>query len=195
MSGDEPHAAIAVRKFRNQDEADEVRCQVLETFLLAAVEAFRQQTSLQHQVNAGVNEFEAYVDAQLSGGDHPAHTAWLRRRKGTPAADAGTLRARRLIVLMAVALARCGLSQGGARRMAAKEATIRGVFPGEPVSAKAVEHWHYSQGALTPEDEQLVATALASAGVENRQRVALYFVGLAHLVHNPSAVIVPLDNE
>jgi hypothetical protein len=139
-----------------------------------------------------VLEFESFVVALLGGGSHPALEAWLTRRKGAPPADIGALRSRRLIMLMATALERAGMSAAEARRVAAKEATMAAIFPGEAVTAKAVEHWLERSPELTPADEQLIANAIASAGTAAKHRLALYFIGLAHFASNPSiAVMLP----
>jgi hypothetical protein len=53
----------------NQGEADAVRRQVLEKFLLGV------------RVNSDDQEFNALVDALFSGGDHPLLQAWERRRQ------------------------------------------------------------------------------------------------------------------
>jgi hypothetical protein len=185
---------IVVRKFRNRDEANDARRRVLEAFLLATSTAF-QQTDLAAKVNNGVLEFESFVDALLGGGSHPALDAWLARRKGTTAANIGTLRARRLIMLMAIALERSGMNGVEARRMAAQETTRAGIFPGETISAKALEHWLERMPDLAPADEQLIANAIANGGTAEKHRIALYFVGLAHFAHNPSVVVVPMLAE
>jgi hypothetical protein len=187
---DENDAKLVVRKFKNQHEADEVRRRVLETFLLAVSDILVKQTDIKTQINNGILEFDSFVDALLGGGSHPALEAWLGRRKGTPPADAGELRARRLIVLMTIALERSGLSMAAARSIAAREATATAVFPGKTVAVKTLEHWHDRMPDLTPRDEQLIATAIAVVGIEAKHRIALYFVGLAHYAHNPSVVIM-----
>jgi hypothetical protein len=192
---DESNAKLLVRKFRNQGEADEVRRRVLETFLLAVSDILVKQTDIKTQINAGILEFDSFVDALLGGGSHPALDAWLERRKGTPAADAGELRARRLIVLMTIALERSGLSMAAARSMAAREATATAVFPGQNISAKTIEHWHERMSELTPREEQLIATAIATAGTEAKHRLALYFIGHAHFAHNPTAMLVPVHTD
>jgi hypothetical protein len=192
---DESDAKLVVRKFKNQHEANEVRRRVLETFLLAASDILMKQTDIQTRINAGILEFESFLDALLGGGSQPALEAWSERRKGKPAADAGELRARRLIVLMSIALGRAGLSLAAARHMAAKEATAAAVFPGKSITVKTVEHWHDRMPDLTPRDEQLIATAIASAGTEAKRRIALYFIGLAHYANNPSVAMMPVHTD
>jgi hypothetical protein len=192
---DGSEAKLVIRKFKNQTEADDVRQRVLETFLLAISDILTKQTDVKTQVNAGILEFESFLDALLGGGSHPALEAWLERRKGTPAGDAGELRARRLIVLMTIALERVGLSRAEARRTAAREATAAAVFAGQNISAKTIEHWHERMSELTPRDEQLIATAIATAGTEAKHRLALYFIGHAHFAHNPTAMLVPVHTD
>jgi hypothetical protein len=191
---DVTNAKIAIRRFQNQDDADDMRVRVLETFLLGVSKVLKQ-TDLKTQVNAGILEYESFLDAFLGGGSHPALERWLERRKGAPAGDTGELRARRLIVLMTIALERAGLSMAAARRMAAKEVTAAAVFPGDNISSKTIEHWHERMPGLTPRDETLLSIAITTAGTEAKRRIALYFVGLAHYAHNPSVVIMPVSAE
>jgi hypothetical protein len=194
MQDDEGDVKVVIHKFKNQGEADDMRQRVLENVLLAVSKSFAQ-TDIKIRVNTGVMEFELFLDALLGGGSHPALEAWLDRRKGTPPGDAGELRARRLIVLMTIALERAGMSMQEARRMAAKETTAAAVFPGENVSVKRIEHWHERMPELTPRDEQLIATGIASVGTQAKHRLALHFIGHAHFAHNPSVVIMPVDTE
>jgi hypothetical protein len=181
---------IAVRKFKSKADADELREQLVAHFMYSVIDAFKQKADLSTRVNSGAVEFEGFVAALMGGGTHPLLERWQRQRKGTPAADERELRARRLIVLMTIALERTGLSMAEARRFAAKETTVAGVFPGETITAKAVEHWAERQDELTPRDEQLVATSIACCGLHAQRRLALYFIGLAHFSHNPSVAIV-----
>ncbi len=186
---------IAVRKFKSKADADAVREQTLTHFLYSVLDTLKRQTNLAAQVNSGLLEFESFVEALMGGGSHPALENWMHRRKGTPAADARELRARRLIVLMSIALERTGMTMAGARRFAAKETNAARVFPGENVTAKAIEHWHDRAIELTPQDEQLVATSIACVGLDAPRRLALYFIGLAHFAHNPSVAMMHTGNQ
>jgi hypothetical protein len=198
MTDDDPrNNIIQVRKFKNKADADAVRERTLQHFVYRVIDTLKKQTGLTEQVNSGLLEFESFIEALEGGGSHPKLETWLQRRKGTPPADARELRARRLIVLMTIALERTSMprSMAEARRFAAKETNAAHVFPGETITAKAIEHWHDRQPELTRWDEQLVATAIASIGMGAPRRLATYFVGLAHFAHNPSVTIVMEGNR
>jgi hypothetical protein len=83
-----------------------------------------------------------------------------------------------------------GLNRRAARKFAARELEHAGVFTAAP-SPRAIQHWQTEQPPpLNPADEQLLGTAIAVCGVHQPHRLARYFIGLAHLVHNPTAKVV-----
>jgi hypothetical protein len=61
---DETNVKVAIGKFKNQDDAD------AETFLLG-VSNILKQMDLKTQLNAGILEFDSFLDALLGGGSHP----------------------------------------------------------------------------------------------------------------------------
>lgn len=180
---------IAIRKI-DDDEADRLRDEIVRTILRRIIAGARGNLDPAAFLNGGWDQFDGFVAALLHGGTHPTLTAWERAK-----ANAGRplpsyeIHARRLAVLMVTALSRIGLATGAARQFAADELFRAGVFD-EPVSRSTVKHWQQRDYAtLTPDDELLLATGIATAG-RNAQAIARYFVGLCHLVRNPSAVAV-----
>jgi hypothetical protein len=188
---------VMVRKFKSRADADAARERNLQSFCYWLIDNFKKATDPTAQVNIGFLEFESFFTALMGLGPHPSLDRYMRERgRGMPPADPRELRARRLITLMAVALHRSGIpTMAEARRIAAREANNASVFPGETVTGKAVEHWMNRQPELTPPDEQLIATALATAGTKAPHRVAMYFIGLSHFVHNPSVAVVREDTQ
>ena len=181
---------IYPRKF-DKEQGDEVRgLRAAECFrrLLTAARAELDDVNWRH---LGLNEAEAALEAWSSGGRHGFFETWERRRgefgRNRPAPGLTELRARRIVVLMCVALERAGgFSRRQARKFAAKELASKGVFERAP-SHRAIEHWQLEQSArLTPQEEQFVATGIASCGARQPHRLAMYFIGLAHLVSNPA---------
>jgi hypothetical protein len=121
---------------------------------------------------------------------HPALLQWQEAKgnKGRPGISDREREARRLVVLMNEGLRRIGLSESHARRTAADAATHYQLF-NHTISASTVKHWRERDyPILFPRDEQLLATGIATAGL-NPGRLVTYFVGLCHLAGNPSAVL------
>jgi hypothetical protein len=189
---DDRHMLIKVRKV-DREEADRIRAQVTACFL-QWVMSVKKRMDPATWLNVGGPEGESFVEALAIGGAHPLLEHWQATRKalGNPPPPLTEIRARRLAVLLAVALKRAGYgnrSMEDARRFAAQQMGRAGVFA-KPPTAGAIAHWQERQQALSPWDEQLVATALASCGVEAPHRLAHFFVGLAHYASNPTAVAV-----
>jgi hypothetical protein len=140
----------------------------------------------------GLAEAEAALEAWQNGTPHGFFLTWEERRAtvgaNRPAPLAHEREARRLVCLMCTALERTGLNRRGARKFAAKELERAGVFAGSP-SHRTLEYWQ-ADLTVTPSDELVLATAIATAGLGHPERLAKYFIGLAHLVFNPAAVVV-----
>jgi hypothetical protein len=142
----------------------------------------------------GLAEAEAALEAWQHGTPHGFFRIWEERKAtvgaNRPAPLAHEREARRLVCLMCTALERTGLNRRGARKFTARELERAGVFVNAP-SHRTLEHWQSEQPApLSPQDELMLATAIATAGLGNPHRLAKYFIGLAHLVFNPAAVAV-----
>lgn len=185
---------IAIRNI-DDNEADRLRDDIVRTLLQWIVAGARHNLDPAAFLNSGLNELDLFVAALLHGGQHPTLLAWEHAKKSAgrplPSYD---LHVRRLAVLMVTALARIGLKMGAAQQFVADELFRAGVFD-EPVSASSVKHWQQrDHSTLTPDDELLLATGIATAG-RNAQAVARYFIGLCHLVRNPTAVAVRKPGE
>jgi hypothetical protein len=141
----------------------------------------------------GLAEAEAALEAWQTGGQHGFFAIWEQRRgkmgRNRPAPSSTELHARRMAILFCIALERGGLNRRAARKFAARELERANVFATAP-SHRTIEHWQAEQPPLTPDEEQLLATAIACCGVHQPHHLARYFVGLAHLVHNPAARVV-----
>jgi hypothetical protein len=141
----------------------------------------------------GLAEVEAALEAWQTGGHHGFFRIWQERKAtvggNRPAPPAHELRARRMVILFCIALERGGLNRRAARKFAARELERAGVFAAAP-SHHTIEHWQREQPPLTAADEQMLATAIACCGISQPHHLARYFVGLAHLVHNPTAKVV-----
>jgi hypothetical protein len=181
---DDRHMRIMVRKV-DQEEADRIRMQIT-AFFLQWVMSIKEGMDPASWLNIGGPEAESFLEALAIGGAHPLLEHWQRTRKtlGNPPPALTEIHA----ILLAVALKRAGYgSMEQAREFAAQQMKRAGVFAKKP-TAKTIENWQARQQALSPWDEQIVATALASCGVQAPHRLALFFVGLAHYVSNPTAV-------
>ena len=189
---DDRHMLIKVRKV-DREEADRIRARVTALFL-QWVMSIKGRMDPATWRNIGGPEAESFLEALAIGRTHPLLDYWQATRKalGHPPPALTEIRARRFAILLAVALNRAGYADGSmeeARHFAAKQMGRAGVFA-KPPTATAIKRWQQRQQALSPWDEQLIATALASCGVEAPHRLALFFVGLAHYASNPTAVVV-----
>ena len=162
---DDRTLTIMVRKLDGKADADRTRANLVKFFLSWVVNELKQHMDAAAQLNIGLPEVEAFLEALVSGGQHPALQEWEEHKGGHPAPASHELRARRLIILLAVALERAGWQKGAAHRFAAREATRAHVFA-SATTHKAIEHWQERQPELTPADEQMLATAIASCGLD-----------------------------
>jgi hypothetical protein len=171
-------------------EADRLRSNIVIALLTEIAARLKNELDPAAWLNGGWPELEAFTEALRSGGVHPALLAWQQTKDaaGRPAPLQREIYARRLAVLLCVALERAGLNKRAARRFAARQLEDAGVFA-KPPTHRAIEHWQQSEPTLTPDRELLVATGFATAGGDPR-RLAMYFIGLANLALNPTAIAV-----
>lgn len=187
MTDDEARfKAMAVRRLSPED-ADATRVQIVHRFLEWMLQLKNGFDPAQWQ-NVGGPEFEYFVDALIGGSPHPALTDWNERiDPGNPGLPPYETRARRLAVLMVIALGRaCFSSQAAARRYVARE--LSQIFDGA-LTEKAIAKWQERlHPPITPADEQLMATGIAVCGRHEPRKLCLYFVGLIHVARNPTAI-------
>jgi hypothetical protein len=189
MPGPE-HFQIAVRPLA-AGEADRVRAEIIRKLLRETIGRLKSNLGPESWLNGGWSELADFVEALCSGRPHPALMEWeeAKRSGGHPVISSRERQVRRYAVLLAEALRRIGLPEGGARRTAADALTRTYVFD-DAISASIIRHWRERDyPILFPEDEQIIATGIATAGL-NPGRLAIYFVGLCHLTRNPSAVAI-----
>jgi hypothetical protein len=177
-------------KINDREDAERVRA-------LRAAYCFRQLLALARvQVNdphwfALLGEGEAVMEAWEVGAPHGFFTLYDQRRAGGGGGhrppSATELQARRMVLLMVVALRRTGFEKNRpACKYAAKALERAGVFEAPP-SFRTIERWQSDHPLeLTPRDEQLLATAIATSGAGAPHRLTTFFIGLAHLVFNPA---------
>ena len=132
----------------------------------------------------GYPEAEDFLDALVTGRDHPLLRNW-EELKATVAAnrsapDLGELRARRSVVRMCESLHRAGLSKRDARKRATK--ALQGVFP---ATINQIRYWQAIYPLVPADDETLIAGAINRFGVDHR-KIAGWFVGLIQFVIDPA---------
>jgi hypothetical protein len=185
---DDRHMRIMVRRVE-REEADRISTGNAMIFLcwVLSLKGFFDPAKW---LNVGGPDAESFLEALAIGGTHPLLEHWLRTRKalGHPPPTLSAIRARRLTILLAVALKRAGHydSIEEAREFAAKQMKRAGVFT-KSLTGTTVRKWDERQQGFSPWDEQLLATALASCGVEAKHQLVHFFVGLAHYANNPTA--------
>ena len=105
----------------------------------------------------------------------------------TPRPNLRELHARHLAVLLCAALERAGLGKRQARQQVSQLLASQSGLFAKPASDHALERWQRAGPALTPEDECVIANAMAKGGP---REIKAYFVGLLHFALNPFAKIV-----
>ena len=136
-------------------------------------------------------EAEDLLDAIDIGRPHPLLRSWEERKAtvaaNRPAPSRRELHARRLVVLLCIALERAGLGKRKARQQVSRLLAPQSGLFARPPSEHALERWQRAGPALTPEDECVIANAMAKGGPPE---IKAYFVGLLHFALNPFAKIV-----
>ena len=184
-------------KIDSKENADRLRGLRAGAVLWELLTAAKAQLDVVDWYSQGLAEAEAVLEAWQTGGQHGFFDLW-EERKGTiganrPPPATHEREARRMVLLMCLALERSGLGREAARKAAARALEPAGVFA-KPPTHRVIEHWQDDQPLrLTPRDEMLLAMALGTAGIEDPQRIARQFIGLAHLVFNPAARVVRED--
>ena len=189
MTDEAPRFQPMVVRRLGAEEAAATRVRIVHRFLDWVLELKHGLDATQWQ-NIGGPEFEYFVEALIGGSPHPALADWNNRiDPGNPGLPPYETRARRLAVLMVIALSRaCFPSQSSARRYVAHQ--LSQIFDAtEPLTEKAIAKWQERlQPPITPADEQLMATGIAVCGRHEPRKLCLYFIGLIHLARNPTAI-------
>jgi hypothetical protein len=174
-----------------REDIEKARALLARKFLWELLAAAKTQADVATWCKEGGSEAEDLLDAIDSGRPH----SWLRfwqEHKATvaanrPAPSRRELHARRLVVLLCIALERARPGKRKARQQVSRLlASQRGLFARLP-SRHALERWQRAGPALTPEDERIIANARAKGGP---REIKAYFVGLIHFALNPLAQIV-----
>jgi hypothetical protein len=173
------------------EDIQEARALLARKFLWELLAAAKQRVDVATWCKEGGLEAEDLLDAIDSGRPHPWLRSWEERKAteaaNRPAPSRRELHARRLVVLLCIALERAGLDKQQARKQVSwLLASQPGLFS-HPPSDHALEHWQRAETALTPEDECVIANAMAKGGP---REIKAYFVGLLHFALNPFAKIV-----
>jgi hypothetical protein len=174
-----------------REDIQEARALLARKFLWELLAAAKQQVDVATWCKEGGLEAEDLLDAIDSGRPHPWLRSWEERKAtvaaNRPAPSRRELHARRLVVLLCIALERAGLDKQQARKQVSRLlASQPGLFS-HPPSDHALEHWQRAGPALMPEDETVIANAMAKGGP---RQIKAYFVGLLHFALNPLAKIV-----
>ena len=185
---------IVPAKFKSKADADRVRglraAECLTRLLATAKRELVEKAPNTLSVNyyaLGLGEAEAAMEAWRIGGKHPFFDIHRERvASNRPAPSSTELAARRMVLLLCVALERIGFGPGEARKIAAKEVDTAGVFA-DTLTHRVIEHWQHDHPlVLNPGLEQFLATAIAVCGYHAPHKLALFFIGHCHLVHNPA---------
>jgi hypothetical protein len=120
---------IAIRTGLDKSTIEQTREEIVQHFLWWVTTGLKENLDLAKQHAIGLPEVEAFLEALVVGGSHPALEKWQDSKQGCPPPSGHLWRARRLIVLLAVALHRTGWgSKEAAQEFAAREATRTEVF-------------------------------------------------------------------
>jgi len=174
-----------------REDIQEARALLARKFLWELLAAAKQQVDVATWCKEGGLEAEDLLDAIDSGRPHPLLRSWEERKAtvaaNRPAPSQRELHARRLVVLLCIALERAGLGKRKARQQVSRLLAPQSGLFAQPPSDHALERWQRAGPALTPEDECVIANAMAKGGPPE---IKAYFVLLLHFALNPFAKIV-----
>jgi hypothetical protein len=183
-----------------QDEApalctveDEARALRTLACLWTALDELQKQRGLMAWREVGSLDAQDLLHALETGGTHPLLRKWEELKAGParnrPPPGASEQAARRLIVLLRVALQRTGLSKTAARKHIASALQKYGRqigLPPLPLKAdEALRHWERDlKPPLGLQDEAVIAHALDRCG-KNRAQLTKHFLGLVEFARKP----------
>jgi hypothetical protein len=164
-------------------DADHARALHSLACLMELVVTAKQQTDVITWRRVGGMEAEDFLDAIERGGSHPLLVEW-EARKTRPAAGMREEHARRIAVLLCLALHRGGLGMAKARKQTAKALErATDLFAAAPTDT-AIKHWQQRQVPPTPEDARVIQTAFDRCGTDPHALLR-HFVGLMRFARNP----------
>jgi hypothetical protein len=138
---------------------------------------------------AGGFDAQDLLRALETGGAHPLLRKWEELKAGParnrPPPGASEQAARRLIVLLRVALERTGLSKAAARKHIASALQKYGRQIGLSSATETLRHWERDlKPPLGPQDEAAIAHALDRCG-KNRALLVKHFLGFVEFARKP----------
>ena len=155
--------------------------------LWVMINAVKERTDPSDWGRMGLFEVVDLAHALKRGGEQPALKLWQNCKSGTcrPGPGLQERRARRLAVLLCIALAQLGLSKSEARRTAAEALAKTWLFARAP-TVGALKHWQerMEPPILTAEDERALARAKACCG-NDRQCLVNHFIALVQFSPSP----------
>jgi hypothetical protein len=173
----------------NALRTDAARARLASSCLSRLMRAAKLQMNVINWRRVGGLELEDFANALACGGPHPLLLQWERDKGLTkhPAPGLREAHARRLAVLLCLALRQANINK--AREWAAKALAEANVFA-TPPSDTALKHWEQRlEPPLAPEDEQVLATALARCG-RDPKALGRYFAGLIRFARDPFLQII-----
>ena len=172
-------------------DIEKARALLASKFLWELLATAKTQVDVATWCKEGGLEAEDLLDAIESARPHPLLRSWEERKAtvaaNRPAPSRRELHARRLAVLLCTALERAGLGKQQAREQVSRLLEFQPGLFAHPPSKHALKRWQGAGPALMPEDECVIANAMAKGGP---REIKAYFVGLLHFALNPLAKIV-----
>ena len=188
-----PKFQIIPRKITDRQVAECLRGLKAAQCFRHLLDAAREQIDYAQGYAHGLGEAEAVLQAWERGTQHPFFRIWQERQatQKRPGPTATELEARRMVMLMCVALERVGFSKVQRKLHKFAAGALRGTsLFARPPTHRTIEHWAEEPLRLNPLDEQLLAACIAVCGRGAADKIALFFISLAHLVHDPAATVL-----
>ena len=165
------------------EEKAELRAKAALKVLRELLDAAKAQVEPIRWRGEGGPEFEDFVHALESGGQHPLLKQWENLKATAaakrPAASLLDQNTRRLVVLLVESLVRAGLGKGAARKRASE--ALQRVLP--KATTRAIKYWQAGY-VLTSDDEWLIAQATEHHG-HDLDHLSGLFRGLILYADNP----------
>ena len=157
------------------------------------LDAAKEQIDYAQGYAHGLGEAEAVLQAWERGTQHPFFRIWQQRRatQKRSGPTATELEARRMVLLMCVALERVGFSKVQRKLHKFAAGALRGTnLFARPPTHRTIEHWAEEPLQLTRWTSSCWRPVSPFVGVEHRTRSRCFSSALAHLVHDPAATVL-----